>query len=282
MATITVRVDDETRAELEELARSRGTSLSVLVRSLLEGLALPKTTQEPRPDSVAPRSLSAYERQMLALQHRILAHVMLATYQELNAIDENAAQVEGDPEHQRGKARILESGYVTEYDDVFASVNPELSAEDCRFVVDVLSLFQYANWHIRRLRQGGTAIDEDLEERLTFSGFDFNDNRESALAEYARFLVTPARWAELLDRFSAEHEHGNSHMPMASIYQRMVDKHHAIISARSGFGPERYRLEVGDLQAIADAATHPGSRGGGSRKSDPAGRSALSSPSLER
>lgn len=79
----------------------------------MESLLLPGRDEPDPRDEVTPRSLSAYGRMMLAMQHRILAHVMPATHEELRAVDQSAAGVEGDPSYQRTRANVLERGYVT-------------------------------------------------------------------------------------------------------------------------------------------------------------------------
>lgn len=62
MATITLRLHDAIKEDLEALARGRGQNLSDLIRSALDDLLL-RDAQENRLDS-APRSLTPVERNL--------------------------------------------------------------------------------------------------------------------------------------------------------------------------------------------------------------------------
>jgi hypothetical protein len=149
MPTITLRLDDATKEELEALARSRGQSLSDLIRSALDGLLM-RNKDEDRLD-ITPRSLTAVERQQLALLHRILARVVG---------DDN--DVDGDKAYQLERAQVLEEGFVGEYSMEFCGISPELSARDSKFVVDVLDLFRIVTFSIMKLEADGVEFGEDL------------------------------------------------------------------------------------------------------------------------
>jgi uncharacterized protein YfbU (UPF0304 family) len=249
MPTITLRLDDATKEELEALARSRGQSLSDLIRSALDGLLM-RNKDEDRLD-ITPRSLTAVERQQLALLHRILARVVG---------DDN--DVDGDKAYQLERAQVLEEGFVGEYSMEFCGISSELSARDSKFVVDVLDLFRIVTFSIMKLEADGVEFGEDLARALRFDGFDSNDAREGHMLAYARHLVNDERWAELLYTFSAENDRGNSHARRADVYRRMLDEH-AKIEAERRHGRVRhdaYLLGIDELKHLADAQIHPDNR----------------------
>jgi hypothetical protein len=251
MPTITLRLDDVTKEQLEALARSSGQSLSDLIRSALDGLLM-RNTDEERLD-ITPRSLTAVERQQLALLHRILARVVG---------DDN--DVDGDKEYQLERARVLEEGFVGEYSMEFCGISPELSARDSKFVMDVLDLFRIVTFSVKKLEADGVGPDEDLARALRFDGFDANDARESHMLSYARYLVNDERWAELLDTFVPKNDRGNSHGRRAERYRRMLDEHAKIQAERnrSRVRHDAYLLGIDELRRLSDAAIHPSKVGG--------------------
>lgn len=259
MATITFRVDDEFRTQLEDLARAQGQSLSDLVRDTLENILLRRTETPPHATDVSPRSLSAYERQMLALQHRILAHVMPPDHAD--APTEDCARVEGDPAYQRERAQILEGGYVSEYRDVFISTEPELPASECNFVMDLLDMFRVITYSIERLRGAGEEFDENLEYRLKFAGFDLHDRAEARLLDYVRHLVDEDHWPEVLPLLGRDHDHGNSHAPTRARYERLLGEYRLIRSERApSTRLDSYLLTADQLLRLAHASVHPSTR----------------------
>jgi len=248
MPTITLRLDEETKEELETLARGRGQNLSDLIRSALDGLLMRDDGEQI---DVAPRSLTAVDRQQLALLHRILARLV----GEDNDVD-------GDKAYQLERAEVLENGFVREYSTEFYGIFPELSARDSEFVVDVLDLFRVVTFSIQKLQASGVELDEDLIRSLRFEGFDLNDSREARLLSYARYLVNEERWSELLYTFSERNDHGNSHAALTDVYQRMLDEHAKIKATkrRERFRRDSYLLSVEELQRLAEAQVHPDHR----------------------
>lgn len=249
MPTITLRLDDGTKEALDALARGRGQSLSDLIRSALDGLLKRGDDSDRR--SIAPNSLTAVDRQQLALLHRILARVV----GEDNDVD-------GDKGYQLERAEVLENGFVHEYSTEFAGIYPELSARDSAFVLDVLDLFRIATFSIRKLKDAGVDIDDELARDLQFDGFDANDSREGHMLSYARYLVNEDRWSELSYAFSQKNDRGNSHALHADMYQRMLDEH-ASIKVEKGSERMRhdsYLLSLDDLKRLADSQVHPENR----------------------
>jgi uncharacterized protein YfbU (UPF0304 family) len=247
--TITLRLDDATKEQFDALARGRGQSLSDLIRSAIDGL-LVRNKDDDRID-IAPGSLSAVERQQLALLHRILARVV-----------EDDNDVDGDKAYQLERAEILENEFIREYSNEFAGIYPELSARDSEFVVDVLDLFRIATFSIERLWADRVELDEELAHALRFDGFDLNDAREGHMLSYAPYLVSQDRWPELLYAFSDANDRGKSHARFADVYQRMLDEHASIKSTkrRDRVRRDSYLPTIDELQRLADAQTHPDNR----------------------
>lgn len=250
MAVVTIRLDDETKNDLEALARSRGQSVSEVARSALERLLERPSRDDGELPDISPTSLTAVERQQLALLHRILARVVG---------DENG--VDGDKAYQLQRAEILEQGFVGEYPDEFIGIRPELSLEDTRFVVDVLNMFRVLTASVAALRQGSAEADWAHRYEFEFIGFDGNDPRESRLRTWARYLISDRQWAELNDVFS-EHDDGNSHSPMAAVYARMLDEYNRIQATRRGVytQPADMLMSADELGRVARAWVHPDNR----------------------
>jgi len=249
MPTITLRLNDETKDELDALARGRGVSLSDLIRSALDSLlARPVNTQRV---DVAPPSLTAVERQQLALLHRILARVV-----------GQDNDVDGDKAYQLDRAVVLENGFVREYGTEFAGIYPELNAQDSEFLVDVLDLFRIVTFSIDRLTKDGVEIDQTIVERLEFDGFDANDPREAHMLSYAEHLVGNKRWPELRHVFSEQNGFGNSHSMRSEVYARMLGEHEAIKSSKRSDrgGRDAYLLSPDELRRLVDAQMHPDRR----------------------
>lgn len=248
MPTITLRLDETTKEELEVLARGRGQNLSDLIRSALDGLLM--RGHEDHLD-VAPPSLTAVERQQLALLHRILARVVG---------DDN--DVDGDKPYQLERAEVLENGFVREYSTEFYGIYPELSARDSEFVVDILDLFRIITFSVQKLQTDGVEMNPDLVRTLRFEGFDLNDSREARLLSYARYLVNGQRWSELQYALSDENDHGNSHAAFADMYGRMLDEHAKIKASkhRERHRRDSFLLSVDELQRLAGAQIHPDNR----------------------
>lgn len=252
MATITLRLDDQVKDHLEAVARARGTNLSDLVRSIVGDFLAPELREEWRYEAHVPSTLTAVDRQQLALLHRILARVLPE--------DENES--DGDRAYQLERAQVLESGFVQQYGQEFAGIEPELSAQDCEFVIKVLEMFRRITFSVQKLEREGVAIPEDLTHQLSFRGFDLNDSRESKLRDYALYLVNEDRWSELLPTFSDDNDRGNSHMPCAAMYARMLDVLDSMpfddVSMRKA--RDRFFLDVEALQQVADGRVHPSRR----------------------
>lgn len=244
MATLNLRVDDETRDELELLAQGRGTNVSALLRGAIDGL-LGRTTVAA--STSAPKSLSMLDRQMLVLQHEILKQLSKSDLRE----------VERHEQH----IKVLQQGFTTEYHREFIGIQEELTPAEGALVMEILDMFSAVEAALDRLGDQAE-LDDGAQYTLRFAGFDFSDPQESRLAGLAEHLVTSGRWSGLAYHFQDEGDGGNSHMPVLPVYRRMLIGYEAVVAerkAREGTGSfKTYLFDISDLQKILDAARRPG------------------------
>lgn len=254
MATLTLRVEDPVRDQLQAMAEGRGISVSDLLRSLIDGLFDRDDREEPR-RRVVPESLTSVDRKQLSLLHKILARLVD------DKADDERLGYDGDTAYQLDRAQALEEGWTKEYDMEFYAMEPELSRRDCGLVMDLLDMFRILKYSIEQLP---SQLSEDEVLTLSFRGFDLNDEFESRLLGYARWLVADGdRWQEQAEAFSDRNDRGNSHMPCLGMYQRMLEAYEPIWrSAARRTGRRRDLLTAEELQQIAAAAFHPSKRAG--------------------
>lgn len=257
MAVLNIRVDDRVRDQLKELADDEGVTLSEFVRDRLMESVVPVYDDEVegaprRSEEPAPESMRLFERQVLSMLHRILARVL----------PEDANDVDGDPDYQLMRARILEDGFTSEYSYEVAGFHTELSRRDCRRVIDILQMFRILTYSITHLEKEGTPVDEELARALEFQGFDFNDSLEGHMDDYVKFQMRAGdRWTELRPQMERT-DGGNSHWPMLDTYMRMLSEYRRIMDGRDRGSFERldYLLSAEELQQIRDARIHPSRR----------------------
>ncbi len=252
MAVLNIRVDDQVRDELKDIAEAEGVTISEYVRDLVTAAIVPGyEPEEDHGDQPVPDSMRIADRQVLSLLHRILARVL----------PEGNDDVDGDAGYQLARARVIEAGYTGEYWREVAGFSRELSKRDCGRVLDILDMFRIITFSIRRLERDGTTVDEELKYKLEFQGFDGNDGLESHMASYVEFLMSDGRWAELQPQVDSN-DGGNSHHLMLDTYMRMVAEHRRIKANRDrGFHREDYLLSLEELEQIAAARIHPSRRG---------------------
>lgn len=250
MPTITVRLDDETRDALQSQAEGEGMTVSDFLRDLIRAAVIPVREEDER-DGYTPDSMTAKERHVLSLLHRILARVLPA----------DANDVDGDAEYQLERAKVLEAGFTQEYWTEYAGIAPELSKRDAKFAMDVLDMFRMIDHSVAEL-QKTDQVDEDLVHALRFRGFDHNDPLESKMANYVEFLVSDGRWEERADFLNGP-ERGNSHHPTIDTYSRMLAEYRRIREEqgrRPSKGRVHRRLSNEDLLALRAARIHPDNR----------------------
>ena len=247
MATITIRTDDGTRDELEEIAQTQGVTLSDLLRGQINDLL---GRGVPMRDDV-PHALSPQQRLLLAQHHEILAL--------LHADDDYESL------HHRDMAKVLREGYAGEYGEIFAGIYSEVSRSECKLVWDILDMFRMLEASIDRLSADDrTALGEDSERRLRFAGFDLNDSRECRMLTYVRYLVGRDRWKEIKPRLAEIGDDGNSHSPRIAAYERMLGVYAPIYEQITrgirGYAFEDRLLTADDLVQVAGEWVHPSNR----------------------
>jgi uncharacterized protein len=247
MATVTIRIDDATREELEEIAQTQGVTLSELVRGQINGLL---GRDVPMRDDV-PHALSPQQRLLLAQQHEILAVLR--------------AQDDYESRHHRDVAKVLREGYAGDYGEVFAGIYSEVPRSECKLLWDILDMFRMLEVSINQLAaEDRTALGEDSERRLRFAGFDLNDSRESRMLGYVRYLVDHDRWTEIKPQLAEIGDEGNSHGPRLATYERMLDAYtpifDQIVRGTRGYSRDDRLLTLNDLMQVAEAWVHPSHR----------------------
>jgi uncharacterized protein len=237
-------VRDQTKDDLDALARSRDTTITDILRPLVDE-AIGRATERAR--GVHPIHLSLVDRRILSLLHEVLGK-----------LDPDVEQ------HHRLRAEVLDAGYAAEYSDEFVSIEPELTGRDCEFVWDVLDMFRLLKASMDELGPDVVAgLDDHAEAFLTFRGFDLNGPFESRLLRYARYLLATDHWADLALYFDDKHERGNSHMRKVPTYQRMLEVYKPLLKAKEnerGFDPKQYLFGADELAAVVRSAVHPDRR----------------------
>lgn len=246
MATISIRVDDDTRDQLEAHARARDTTLSELMRQAIDAV-LERDPEQPWKRSDVPQTLSTMERRQLAFQHELIAHVS----------DDPA-----EKEYALQRSRVLRRGYTLEYGAEFDDIEPELSRADCRLVYDILDMFRMLEVSLERLEPAARdELGEGASMALSFGGFDFNNAREAHMADYVDYLVSAERWAEQRD-FLRRTGGGNSHSPMLPRYERMLETFRPIRNRKAhgkGWSLDGLLLSVDELREVLEARFTGGS-----------------------
>jgi uncharacterized protein YfbU (UPF0304 family) len=249
VAVLNVRVDDETRDSLEALARGQNRTVSELLRSLIDD-ALGRTGDTWLADTT-PAGLSAVERQNLALLHEILRHV--------TPDDEERY----DAEWHSKRIDVLQRGYVSEYHDEFAGIEPELSKQHTVTVNDILDMFHNIETSVAKLpAEDRDSLGERAENALRFAGFDENDRLESRMLTYARHLINSGRWESMKAHFAPglETDRGNSHAPLLSAYLRMLRAWKPMRAAKLASHDWDFDLNRDELAALIAARRHPDAR----------------------
>jgi uncharacterized protein len=249
MATLTLRVDDDVRDELERAARARGTTISGLLRAAIDDLLGGKHTgSQDRGGEGAgvPNTLDFIQRRTLALLHEILAEV---------------ADDETDKDHHQRQVKVMTEGFAGEYYAEFGFMQVELTPAECEQVHDILEMFQMLEISMEQLAPADRArLGDSAEHILAFGGFDLNKPAEARFLTFAKYLVGDEdRWTHFRERLTTG-ERGNSHSPRLARYQRMAPVYKTIRDKNTsgrGHRPDAYLFDVDDLLAMIEAARFP-------------------------
>ena len=204
MPTVSIRVSDELKSRLDTLAQESESTLSgVIVEALnsITGLG-----REDYPEETAPYTINNANRLILRNTELLLAHCP--------DLDEE------DREYHARNATILEEGFTGEYHHVFAALRPEIPSARCDELFDILDMFRVLRASYNKLSDDEKA---EVEERdISFRGFDYSDDEETALPGYVEFLFDDDRYTELKEPLARFSDGGNSHHRNLDIYRRML------------------------------------------------------------
>jgi uncharacterized protein YfbU (UPF0304 family) len=169
----------------------------------------------------------------------------LTRFQRLQLANDYAILEKVDKENAKDWAdrrRIVEEGYTFFYTEIFRPVGNEIPLEDCRFVMDVLEMFEALGSSFKALSDKGDIKPSDVE----FSGFGGND--ETLMFAYTRYLKDKGlQWRDLL----LGCKDLDSHFPMADQYRAMLEKWQELRKQHEDV-LRSYRLTKEELQEILD------------------------------
>lgn len=264
MAVLNLRVEDGDYEVLKDLAAREGVSLSEFVRAQLAVVIHPVGSPEERArsdEAVALRDLSVVDRKMLSMMHRILARLVdQDETPESRKWARDAGEEDGTFTYQMQRAKVLEDGLTGEYWKETANFYPELSEVSSSLLMDILDMFQRITLSLEELADSGVEVEEKLRSRLSFKGFDFNDELEAHMAHYTEYLLGQERWTVLQPQWDTT-DGGNSHSPVLEVYRRMLAEFRRILASRDrGAGLHWRSLSLEELHQIERAMVHPMNR----------------------
>lgn len=203
MPTISLRISEEAKEKIASLAQETGGTISGVVLDAVNSAI--GGARANFPEDMAPSSLSSVNRLILRNQELLLS--MCPELDECERADHAC------------NALVLERGYTSEYSRVFACLYPEVPYSLSEELFGILDMF-------RVLRASYTALSEEekgeIEERdISFRGFDLNNNVESPLVGYVKYLFEDDRYTELMEPLGRFSDGGNSHHPNLDMYRRM-------------------------------------------------------------
>jgi uncharacterized protein len=121
-----------------------------------------------------------------------------------------------EAEYYAQQRKAVEYGYALHYEDVFEGLYDGLSEEECKEVLDILSMYRALTFSYQRL-DDKTGVEESA---LHFKGFDGNEEtRQYSYAQY--FIMDLDRFSELT--YGSDHPDFNSHWPMLERYREMLN-----------------------------------------------------------
>lgn len=204
MPTISIRVSDELKSRLESLAQeSEGTVSSVITEALNSITGIGRTDY---PEETAPYTINSVNRLILRNQEQL--------FSMSDALDEE------DRAWHRKNVKILESGFTSEYHNVFGPLHPEIPYKRAVELFDILDMFLVLRNSYECLSDEERATVEERD--ISFRGFDYNSAEEAALPAYIKHLFEDGRYKELEEPLARFSDGGNSHMPVIDVYRRML------------------------------------------------------------
>jgi|SRR5690606_25214541 len=182
------------------------------------------------------KTLSINDRLILANQYEILSRLSNDDYEK---------------EQFENLRDIFVSGYSRYYSLSTEFFSDEVSDDECKFVVDVLSLYRDLYFSRKNSEEIQNAI---VEKDVLFKGFDLNDDLEVKYYSFYRFLVEKlGRFEEIkelveLGKIDDYNSHGFG--PSMQKLSKMITKRNEIISQKKF---EKDYLTAEDITAILQA-----------------------------
>lgn len=113
----------------------------------------------------------------------------------------------------------LEDGYAIHYGNLTEHIYDELSEEDCRFVLDVLSMYRAINDVVTKTEN--KQIQANYYSK--FNGFDGNE--ETKYYSYCKYyIIDQNRFEELRYGNKTDNLDLNTHTPMIDTYLKMLKR----------------------------------------------------------
>ncbi len=203
MPTIQINISDDAKSRLDSIAQENMSTPSNIICDAINSMA--GGSRAKSPEDMAPYFLSSTNRLILRNQEFLLS--MCEDLDEYERKD-HAKNVE-----------ILESGYTREYSTVFRSLLSEVSYSLCEELYDLLDMFRILRFSYDKLSEKERS--QVKESDISFRGFDGNDNTESLLMNYARFIFRDEKYGELEEPMKRFSDNGNSHCQNLPMYRRM-------------------------------------------------------------
>jgi len=110
--------------------------------------------------------------------------------------------------------KIIENGYVLEYDNISMYIDDEMSVGECKRVLDILSMHSALYLSAQKLRY-------KPKEKIIFRGFD--GNNEPKQLGYARFYLDDLQRFLEIKKITQSKDY-NSHFPTSTLYGMMLDE----------------------------------------------------------
>lgn len=203
MPTISIRVSDDLKTRLENLAQESESTLSGVILEAIN--AMTGGSRAEFPENTAPYTINNTNRLILRNQELLLSMC--------EGFDER------EREDHAKNAAILESGYTSDYTTVFAPLRPEVPYSLCEELYDILDMFRVLRFSYEKLNDDEKG---QVEERdISFRGFDFSDSIESPLSSYVEFIFEDDKYKELKEPMRRFSDDGNSHALLLPMYRRM-------------------------------------------------------------
>lgn len=203
MPTISIRVSEDLKSRLDNLAQESESTLSGVILEAINIMTGGSRTNLP--EDTAPYTLSSTNRLILRNQELLLSMCEQLDERERNGHAKNA--------------KILESGYTSDYSTIYAPLHPEVPYSMCEELYNILDMFRVLRFSYEKLN------DEEKgqvkEGSISFRGFDYSDSTESPLSGYVEFMFENEKYEELEEPMKRFSDDGNSHTQLLPMYRRM-------------------------------------------------------------